>query len=170
MVVVRLLRANLRKLVRRPATWVTLLPSSPSSRSSSSPSSPARGRSRTRRPRSRRGRRDVPRGVHRDPHLILGIGGLLAVTYGGAVGGSEWGWGTLKAAVARGESRSGYTLLDYAAVAVFVLLGMLVAFASASCSPSSASLILGVSLSGMTDPDGLLRSPELFARAGSPSR
>ena len=44
--------------------------------------------------------------------LILGIGGLLAVTYGAAIAGSEWGWGTLKAAVARGESRSRYTHLE----------------------------------------------------------
>ncbi len=43
--------------------------------------------------------------------LILGIGGLLAVTYGGAIAGSEWTWGTLKAAVARGESRTRYTML-----------------------------------------------------------
>ena len=53
--------------------------------------------------------------------LILGIGGLLAVTYGAAIGGSEWGWGTLKAAVARGESRTRYSLVNYAAVAVFVI-------------------------------------------------
>ncbi len=42
--------------------------------------------------------------------LILGIGGLLAVTYGAAIAGSEWAWGTLKAAVARGESRTRYTV------------------------------------------------------------
>ena len=37
--------------------------------------------------------------------FILGLGGRFAVIYGAAVAGSEWSWGMLKAAVARGESR-----------------------------------------------------------------
>ena len=60
--------------------------------------------------------------------MIIGIGGLLAVTYGAAIAGSEWAWGTLKSAVARGESRTRYTLLGYAAVALFTLFGLLGAF------------------------------------------
>src|SRR5205814_10162716 len=48
--------------------------------------------------------------------FILGLGGLFAVIYGAAVAGSEWTWGTLKNAVARGESRSRYTLLSFAAI------------------------------------------------------
>jgi len=32
--------------------------------------------------------------------FILGLGGLFAVTYGAAVAGSEWSWGTLKVVVA----------------------------------------------------------------------
>ena len=44
--------------------------------------------------------------------FILGLGGLFAVIYGAAVAGSEWTWGTLKSAVARGESRSRYQLLS----------------------------------------------------------
>ena len=43
--------------------------------------------------------------------FILGLGGLFAMIYGAAIAGSEWTWGTLKAAVARGESRSRYQLL-----------------------------------------------------------
>ena len=46
--------------------------------------------------------------------FILGLGGLFAMIYGAAVAGSEWTWGTLKAAVARGESRSRYQLLSFA--------------------------------------------------------
>ena len=38
--------------------------------------------------------------------FILGLGGLFGVIYGAAIAGSEWTWGTLKAAVARGESKS----------------------------------------------------------------
>jgi hypothetical protein len=38
--------------------------------------------------------------------FILGLGGLFGVVYGAAIAGSEWTWGTLKNAVARGESRA----------------------------------------------------------------
>ena len=98
--------------------------------------------------------------------LILSIGGLLAVSYGAAIGGSEWGWGTLKSAVARGESRSRYTLLNYAAVAVFVVIGLLVAFLLGVVAAAIGATILGAGLDGMADRDGLLALPELFARAG----
>ena len=46
--------------------------------------------------------------------FILGLGGLFAVIYGAAIAGSEWSWGTLKNAVARGESRSRYMLRTFA--------------------------------------------------------
>ena len=39
------------------------------------------------------------------------------MVYGAAIAGSEWTWGTLKAAVARGESRSRYQLLSFASIA-----------------------------------------------------
>ena len=48
--------------------------------------------------------------------FILGLGGLFAMIYGAAVAGSEWTWGTLKSAVARGESRSRYQLLSFASI------------------------------------------------------
>ena len=80
--------------------------------------------------------------------------------------GSEWSWGTLKAAVARGEGRSTYTLLNYAAIAVFTLLGMVVVFLIGIVAAVVGALILDVSLSGMTDPDGLTGLPELLGRAG----
>ena len=98
--------------------------------------------------------------------LILGIGGLLAVTYGAAIGGSEWGWGTLKAAVARGESRSGYTLLNYAAVAVFVVIGLVISYLLGVVAAAFGAVILGAGLDGMSNRDALLRLPELFGRAG----
>ena len=57
--------------------------------------------------------------------FILGLGGLFAVIYGAAIAGSEWTWGTLKSAVARGESRSRYQLLSFAAIALMIGLGLL---------------------------------------------
>jgi len=58
--------------------------------------------------------------------FILGLGGLFAVIYGAAVAGSEWTFGTLKNAVARGESRSRYTLLSFASIAVVIAVGLVV--------------------------------------------
>jgi ABC-type transport system involved in multi-copper enzyme maturation permease subunit len=54
--------------------------------------------------------------------FILGLGGLLAVIYGAAIAGSEWTWGTLKNAIARGESRSRYILVSFASVAIVIAL------------------------------------------------
>jgi hypothetical protein len=162
----RLLRANLRKLVRRPASWVTLvlliallaliyLALIAAARTSGDPQAALGARLFV----------TFPGAYELVITLILGIGGLLAVTYGAAVAGSEWTWGTLKSAVARGESRSRYTLLSYLAVALFTILGLVVAFVLGVLGSMLGATILNVPLDGMTDRDGLARLPELFGRA-----
>ena len=40
------------------------------------------------------------------------------MAYAAAIAGSEWTWGTLKTAVARGESRSRYMLTTYLGIAL----------------------------------------------------
>jgi len=97
--------------------------------------------------------------------LVLGLGGLLAVTYGAAVAGSEWTWGTLKAAVARGESRTRYTLAGFAGVAVYTWLGTLGAFLAGVLGIMLGAVAVNASLSGMADLEALARMPELFARS-----
>src|SRR5579862_6148504 len=84
--------------------------------------------------------------------FMFGLGGLFAVIYGAAIAGSEWSWGTLKNAVARGESRSRYMLLSFAAIAVMIAIGLVVTF------------VAGVSTAGLGDSDTLGRLPEEFAR------
>lgn len=96
--------------------------------------------------------------------FILGLGGLFGVIYGAAVAGSEWSWGTLKAAVARGESRSRYQLLSFAAIAAMVGVGLLVAFALGVLVAAIAATIAGVSTSGLGDSAALGELPELFGR------
>ncbi|MDP2350266.1 MAG: ABC transporter permease subunit, partial [Chloroflexota bacterium] len=98
--------------------------------------------------------------------MVLGIGGLLAVTYGAAVAGSEWTWGTLKAAVARGESRARYTIAGFVGVAIFAIIGLLLAFLVGVAGAAVGASIIGVSLDGMGDAGTLGRLPELFGRAG----
>jgi ABC-2 type transport system permease protein len=97
--------------------------------------------------------------------FILGLGGLFAVIYGAAIAGSEWTWGTLKAAVARGESRSRYQLLSFAAIAVLVGLGLLLAFGIGVVVAVIGANLGGVSTTGLGDSATLGKMPELLGRA-----
>jgi ABC-2 type transport system permease protein len=96
--------------------------------------------------------------------FILGLGGLFAVIYGATIAGSEWGWGTLKNAVARGESRTRYLLATFAAIAVVAGIGLLVAFVAGVAAALLAANIAGVPTSGVGDPAALGRLPAEFIR------
>ena len=96
--------------------------------------------------------------------FMFGLGGLVAVIYGAAIAGSEWGWGTLKNAVARGESRARYMLATFAAVAVMVGVGLAITFVLGVGLAVIAASIAGISTAGVTDSDTLARLPALAAR------
>ena len=96
--------------------------------------------------------------------FILGLGGLFAMIYGAAIAGSEWSWGTLKAAVARGESRSRYQLLSFVAIALMVLLGLLIAFVIGVGVTALSASLAGVPLTGIDDASTIGTIPELLAR------
>lgn len=97
--------------------------------------------------------------------FILGLGGLFAVIYGAAIAGSEWTWGTLKSAVARGESRTRYQLSFFAAIALMIGIGLLLAFGVGVLVAMIAAGLAGVSTEGVGDADALRTLPELMARA-----
>jgi ABC-2 type transport system permease protein len=161
----RLFLAGLRKLVRRPATYVTfgllvgllaLILIAVGATAG----------------------RQAPNGDGREALLlvtfpgaytlilsfILGLGGLFAVIYGAAVAGSEWTWGTLKSAVARGESRSRYQLLSFAAIAIMVGLGLVLALAAGVAVAVVGAGLGGVSTAGLGDAATLGTIPELLGR------
>jgi hypothetical protein len=96
--------------------------------------------------------------------LITGLGGLLAVAYGAAAAGGDWGWGMVKVAVARGESRSRYMVTKLAAVELLVVIGFLVAFAVAVGAAVVAATVAGVGTAGIDDADVVGRLPEQLAR------
>jgi ABC-type transport system involved in multi-copper enzyme maturation permease subunit len=96
--------------------------------------------------------------------FMLGLGGLVAVIYGAAIAGSEWSWGTLKNAVARGESRTRYVLSTFAAIAVMVAVGLAITFVLGVGIALVGASIAGVSTSGLTDADTLARLPALAWR------
>jgi ABC-type transport system involved in multi-copper enzyme maturation permease subunit len=96
--------------------------------------------------------------------FILGLGGLFAMIYGAAVAGSEWSWGTLKAAVARGESRSRYQLLGFASIGLMVGIGLLLAFGIGILVTIVAASLAGVPITGLDDAATIGTFPELLAR------
>jgi ABC-type transport system involved in multi-copper enzyme maturation permease subunit len=96
--------------------------------------------------------------------FLIGIGTLLAVIYGGAVAGSEWTWGTLKNAVARGESRAGYVTALFVAVAVVLAVGLVVAMAIGVIAAVVGATMAGLSTSGLGDATYLGALPEKLAR------
>ena len=96
--------------------------------------------------------------------FILGLGGLFAVIYGAAIAGSEWTWGTLKSAVARGESRARYQLLSFAAIALMLGIGLVVAFGIGVGLAFVGANIAGVSTAGMNDSTTLGTMPDTLAR------
>ena len=162
----RLFRANLGKLRRRPASWVTFLLLVGllallvffivvATRQINDPQTALGARQFV----------TFPAAYELVLQLVLSLGGLLAVTYGAAIAGSEWTWGTLKAAVARGESRVLYTAAGYAGVAFCTWIGVVGAFLAGVAVTVLAALVVGAPLDGMTDVEALSRMPELFARA-----
>jgi ABC-type transport system involved in multi-copper enzyme maturation permease subunit len=96
--------------------------------------------------------------------FILGLGGIFGVIYGAAIAGSEWSWGTLKAVVARGESRSRYVLSTFAAVAVILAVGFLTTFLIGVVTAVLGATLAGVPLNGIGDADALGRLPQNFGR------
>jgi ABC-2 type transport system permease protein len=161
----RLYRSNLRKLVRRPATWVTfgllaalllLIFLAVGASARQAPTGQAQLAARL--------FVTFPEAYRLVLAMVLGLGGLLAVTYGAAVAGSEWSWGTLKSAVARGESRSWYTLAGFGAVATFAIAGLVAASLLGVLAAIVGAIVADVPLDGLGDERVLAELPELFAR------
>lgn len=78
--------------------------------------------------------------------FIFGLGSLLAVAYAAAIGGSDWNWGVFRVIVARGESRSRYVIIKFVAVAIFLVLGILIAYAAGIALTLLAAAMSGVSV------------------------
>ena len=161
----RLFQSGLRKLSRRLATWLTLgllvgllaliflAIGGTAGRASNQPGAAAALAALT-----------FPTAYDLILSFILGLGGLLAVIYGAAIAGSEWTWGTLKSAVARGESRSRYVLAHFAAIAALVAMGLVVAFVVGVGAALVGGRLAGVASGDLGDPATLARLPQQFVR------
>jgi ABC-type transport system involved in multi-copper enzyme maturation permease subunit len=96
--------------------------------------------------------------------FITGLGGLLAIAYGASAAGADWGWGMVKVAVARGESRSRYVLSKLLAVLLMIALGFLITYAVGVLAAIVAALIAGIGVSGLSDASVVGRLPEQMLR------
>lgn len=160
-----LLRMSLVKLVKRPASWVVLLILVGlvtlvflGLAASSSEITDAASQLQVRLLLS------FPNAYVALAGIILSFGGLLAVTYGAAVIGADWAWGTIRGIVARGESRVRYTVITFAAIAIMLGLGILVTFGIGSLVAVLAVDIAGLSSAGSMEPDTLASVPALIGR------
>jgi ABC-2 type transport system permease protein len=161
----RLLGASLRKLVRRPATFITfglliglmaLIFIAVGATAARQPTALARQASLQ--------LVTFPGAYTFIISFILGLGGLFGVIYAAAIAGSEWTWGTLKAAVARGESRSRYQVWSLAAIALVLGVGLLGATAIGVIVAAIGAGLAGVSTAGLGDSATLGQMPELLGR------
>ncbi|MBA2262326.1 MAG: ABC transporter permease [Solirubrobacterales bacterium] len=96
--------------------------------------------------------------------FVLGLGGLISVAYGGAASGAEWAWGTLRVALARGESRTRYVLLKFAAVALMLILAVIVVFVVGVLFTLLAASVAGVDPGNVLTRESSGRVPELMAK------
>ncbi len=162
----RIFVSGLRKLVRRPATWVTggllmgllvliVLAVGATANNTGGP----RGRE-----IAAHAFLTFPGAYDEILSFIFGFGGLLAVLYAAAIAGSEWTWGTLKSAIARGESRWLYMLASYAGIAVAIAVGLAITFVIGIAAAVAAAHMAGISTSGLSDSATLGRLPQEAVR------
>jgi ABC-type transport system involved in multi-copper enzyme maturation permease subunit len=154
----RLFFSGLRKLARRPATWVTIgmligllvliilaVGAGVNGRALRGGNGAATAATNPKMLVT------FPGAYDRILQFATGLGGLFALIYGAAIAGSEWSWGTLKSAVARGESRVRYILTSYVTVSVMIGLGILLTFAVGVVAAIIGANLAGVSTSGLGD-------------------
>ncbi len=161
---VRLLPATLRKLIRRPATFITFgvlvgfMALIFLAVGATANQQPAPGRA------AALLLVTFPGAYSFIISFILGLGGLFGVAYAAAVAGSEWNWGTLKAAIARGESRTRYQLWTFAGIGLMLGVGLLGAFGVGVVVAIVGANLAGVSTAGLNDSGTLNQLPELLGR------
>jgi ABC-type transport system involved in multi-copper enzyme maturation permease subunit len=169
---VRLLQGELRKLIKRPASRITLILQlviilllyvvAATSLRAISPGATSAGAE-----QSRVGLKlllTFPGAYAGVIGLITGLGGLLAVGYGASAAGADWNWGMVKVAIARGESRSRYILAKLLAVVLLVGLGLLISWGVGVVTAIAAAAVAGIDLSGVTDTSVVGTLPEQLLR------
>jgi hypothetical protein len=163
----RLLRASVLKLRRRPATYRTLLVlagllaflylsiglsaaavSDPTARASLGPllAFP-----------------DASAGL---ASMLMIFGGLAGAGYAGAVAASEWSWNTFRVALTRGESRVRYVVVLYLAIALMALVAWILLYLFGVGLILVAATLGGVAAGSPLDPSSLNRLLAIVVAGG----
>ena len=93
--------------------------------------------------------------------MLLNFAGLAAAAYAGAIAASEWSWNMFRVAVARGASRPGYIVATFGAVALLALLAWVVAYAAGVGLALGAATVSGIAVGDPLDGPTLGRLPIL---------
>jgi hypothetical protein len=91
--------------------------------------------------------------------FLISFGSLAAAALAGLIAGAEWAWNTFRVAFARGESRVRYVLALFAGLAILVSIALLLLYAFGVLLVLLADAIGGVDPGSLTDPAGLGRLP-----------
>jgi ABC-type transport system involved in multi-copper enzyme maturation permease subunit len=84
--------------------------------------------------------------------IVFEFVAIIGLIYVVTASGSEWAWGTLKVAVARGHPRWHYTISTFASLSILLLIGMLLAFAAGVVGAMIGASIAGLSPGNVADP------------------
>jgi hypothetical protein len=98
--------------------------------------------------------------------MLLMFAGIVGAAYAGAVAASEWSWSTFRTALARGESRAGYVSGLFVAIAVLTLVGWFAVYALGIGVILVASSLAGVPAGDPFSPTSLAAVPALIAGGG----
>jgi ABC-2 type transport system permease protein len=85
--------------------------------------------------------------------------------YGAAIAGSEWTWGTLKSAVARGEARSWYLLATFIAIVLVIGVALIVSYLIGVGAAYVGAGLAQVPTDGLDDRSTLGELPAQLARS-----
>lgn len=89
--------------------------------------------------------------------ILMIFGGMAGAAYAGAVASSEWTWNTFRVALTRGESRVGYVVVLFLAIALLVLVAWLVLCLLGVGLVLLAATLGGVAAGSPLDPSNLGR-------------
>jgi hypothetical protein len=91
--------------------------------------------------------------------FLISFGSLAAAALAGLIAGAEWAWNTFRVAIARGESRVRYVLALFSGLAILVAIAVLVLYLFGVGLVLLADAIGGVDPGSPGDPAGLGRLP-----------
>ena len=77
--------------------------------------------------------------------------GIIGLIYVATASGSEWSWGMVKVAVARGQSRWQYTVSTFASLAILLLVALLITFAVGVVAAVAGSSVAGLKMGNPAD-------------------